>query len=448
MVRARRPSDVSDIRIFRTESGSRLAELDHIGFVDEKQLHRLIESNIGTLLPGLTFLSGEFRELDGGRHIPDTVAFDKGQNTFVVIEYKNKLDRGVIDQAKAYLKYVKKQMPRLILECAKSEGTVPLDLKSYNRNAYAIIIAPEFSRNQTDSAEGDGDLELHEIRRYGGGTMTARRVGGAHERTQVTTKHSDLPPDTGKQAAAPRLNDVNGDIGLPDIEHISGMSPPLELVHPDGSRASLKTWTGILAGVADWLVRKGHLDKSHCPIPIGKKNTLLNTLPVHQNGMRSQRFMKAGHLYVFVNVNGANAIRYSIKLIDTAGLNPSDFKAYFGDSTRPTRPITPSSSAHITITRGSSVPGCEKTNKCYDPHTVTIGIGGKVVWTNDDVVVHTVTSGVLAKDGPDGAFDSGMFASGTEFSYVFKKAGEYPYFDLVHPWMQGVVIVKGMHDPA
>lgn len=446
MGRTRRPSDVSDIRIFRVESGSRLAELDHIGFVDENQLHRLIESNIGTLLPGLTFLSREFRELDGGRHIPDTVAFDKGQNTFAVIEYKNKLDRGVIDQAKAYLKYVKKQMPRLILEYANSEGTVPLDPKSYNRNAYAIIMAPEFSRNQTDSAEDDGDLELHEIRRYGGGTMTARRVGGAHEGTLAATRRSDLPPDTGKQVTAPRLN---GDIGLLDIEPVSGMSHPMELARPDGSRVSLKSWRGILVGVANWLVSKGHLDESHCLMPIGKNNALLNTRPAHQNGTRSRHFKEAGHLYVFVNVSSANAIRYSIRLIDTAGLNPSDFKVYFGDSTRPARPITaPPMSAHVTIARGSSMPGCEKTNKCYDPHTVTVGVGGEVVWTNDDVGAHTVTSGVLAKGRPGGAFDSGMFVSGAEFSHVFEKAGEYPYFDLIHPWMQGLVIVKDVHNHA
>lgn len=448
MVRARRPSDVSDIRIFRTESGSRLAELDHIGFVNESQLHRLIESNIETLFPGLTFLSREFRDLDGGRHIPDTVAFDKGQNTFVVIEYKNKLDRGVIDQAKAYLKYVKKQMSHLILEYAKSEGTVPLDPKLYNRDSYAVIMAPEFSQNQTDSAEDDEDLELYEIRRYGDDTMTARRVGGAHERTQAVTRRNAIPSDTGKQATAPRLSGVDGDIGLPDIKHMSGMSYPTELTRPDGSRASLKSWTGILADVADWLVRKGFLDESHCPMPIGKKNALLNTLPVHQNGTRFRRFKEAGHLYVFVNVDGANAIRYSIKLIDAARLNPSDFKVYFGDSTRPTKSITPLSSARVSITRGSLMPGCEKTNKCYDPHTVTIGIGGKVVWINDDAGMHTVVSGVLADGGPDGAFNSGMFASGTEFSHVFKKTGEYHYFDIVHPWMQGVVIVKDVHDPT
>ena len=461
MARARRTSDASNIRVFRTESGSELAELDDIGFGDEDQLHRLIESNIETLFPGLMFLSREFRQLDGGQYIPDTLAFDEQQNTFVVIEYKNKLDRGVIDQTKAYLRRMKKNKPAIVMAYLKSEGDGLFDLESYNWDVYAIIMAPEFSRNQIDSTEDDKSLELHEIRRYDVGVLTVRRVGGGHERpatthasspgakaarTQATTRRSDLPPDTNKQAAAPRLN---GDIVLPDIEHVPGMSHPTELARPDGSRVSLKSWRGILVGVADWLVSEGRLDESHCPMPIGKNNALLNTRPAHQNGTRSRHFKKAGHLYVFVNVNGANAIRYSIRLIETAGLNPSDFKAYFGDSVRPTRPTTtPPMSARVTITRGSSVPGCEKTNKCYDPHTVTVGVGGKVVWTNDDVGEHMVASGVLADYGPDGTFDSTMIAPGAEFSHVFEEAGEYPYFDVLRPWMQGVVIVKDIHDPA
>lgn len=183
MAKARRASNPRRLRLFKTSSQSDLTELHDRGFDKERQMHNLIERNIGMLLPGLTFLSREFRELDDGQHIPDTVAFDEGQNTFVVIEYKNKLDKGVIDQAKAYLKYVKKQMPRLILEYAKSEDTAPLDLKSYNRNAYAIIMAPEFSRNQTDSAEGDADLELHEISMHDDHIILVERVGGAHERT-------------------------------------------------------------------------------------------------------------------------------------------------------------------------------------------------------------------------------------------------------------------------
>ena len=464
MARVRRTSDASNIRIFRTESGSELAELDDVGFGDENQLHKLIERNIGMLFHGLTFLKREFRELDGGRHIPDTVAFDEKQNTFVVIEYKNKLDRGVIDQAKAYLKYMKKNRHALVMEHIKSEGKGRLDLESYNWDVYAIIMAPEFSLNQIDSAEDDRSLELHEIKRYDAGVMMVRCAGGSHERTLTTAtsapgphtkaprilatvKRNDPILNTSKQVAAPRLNSVDGDTRLPDIEYLKGMRHPRELACTDGSRVNLKSWTGVLADVADWLVSKGYLDESHCPVTIGRKNAILNTQPIHQNGKRFRYFRKVGRLYVFLNVNPVNAIRFSVKLIDIAGLSPSDFKVSFGGSTRQTRQKTPPSpmSARVTIAEGSAMPGCEKTNMCFVPHTITIDAGGKVVWTNGDFAAHTVTSGVLEEGGSDGVFDSGMFVPGAEFSHVFEEAGEYPYFDLVHPWMQGVVIVKDRH---
>ena len=458
MAKARRTSDSWDIRIFRADLGSELAELDDIGFGDEGQLHKLIESNIGALFHDLTFLRREFRELDGGQHIPDTVAFDKGQNTFVVIEYKNKLDRGVIDQAKAYLKYMKKNKHALVMEYIKSKGDGLLDLKSYNWNVYAIIMAPEFNQNQIDGAEEEQSLELYEIRRYDAGILTARRVSGGHERTHRGTlsqprrqalrtsaavKRHGPAPDAGKQAAVPRPN-MDSATKLPNIKYVKGMNPR-ELACPDGSRVSLKRWTGILAGVADWLVSKGYLGESHCPVPIGRDNAILNTQPIHQNGKRFRHFREAGHLYVFLNVAPPYAIRYSIKLIGTAGLNPSDFKVYFGDSAWPTKPKTSHSPmlARVAIAEGSAIPGCEETDEgCFIPSTVTIDVGGEVTWVNDDAAAHTVTSGVLTDGGPDGIFDSSLVEPGAEFSHRFEAAGEYHYFDLVHPWMRGVVIVK------
>ena len=92
---------------------------------------------------------------------------------------------------------------------------------------------------------------------------------------------------------------------------------------------------------------------------------------------------------------------------------------------------------------GSSVPGCEETDEgCFIPSTVTIDVGGEVTWMNDDAAAHTVTSGVLVDGGPDGVFDSGLFSPATSFSHKFEDVGEYPYFCLVHPWMEGLVIVQ------
>jgi len=62
-----------------------------------------------------------------------------------------------------------------------------------------------------------------------------------------------------------------------------------------------------------------------------------------------------------------------------------------------------------------------------------------VQWKNGDTAAHTVTSGT--PPDADGIFDSFLFPPGTDFSYLFKEVGDYPYFCLVHPWMVGVVHV-------
>jgi len=106
--------------------------------------------------------------------------------------------------------------------------------------------------------------------------------------------------------------------------------------------------------------------------------------------------------------------------------------------------FTPSAfAAEVIVPVGSSVPGCEDTNECWLPATVKIDVGETVTWNNVDTAAHTVTHG-FAGTGPGGAFDSGMFMAGTTFSWTPDAVGVYPYFCLVHPWMEGVVFV----DPA
>ena len=108
--------------------------------------------------------------------------------------------------------------------------------------------------------------------------------------------------------------------------------------------------------------------------------------------------------------------------------------------------ITPSAfadhgTATVTNAPGSSVPGCEQTaDGCFIPSMVTIDVGGEVTWENDDTAAHTVTSGTPA-GGPDGHFDSSLVMAGSSFSHTFDEAGTFDYFCMVHPWMQGMVMV-------
>jgi predicted secreted protein with PEFG-CTERM motif len=96
--------------------------------------------------------------------------------------------------------------------------------------------------------------------------------------------------------------------------------------------------------------------------------------------------------------------------------------------------------ATVSTPQGTSVPGCEATNECYIPYEITINVGEEITWSNDDSAAHTVTGG-SASDGPSGVFDSSLFMAGTTFSHTFEEAGTFPYFCMVHPWMEGIVNV-------
>jgi len=101
--------------------------------------------------------------------------------------------------------------------------------------------------------------------------------------------------------------------------------------------------------------------------------------------------------------------------------------------------------ATVTNAPGSSTPGCEDTaDGCFIPSPVTINVGGIVTWENNDTAAHTATGG-SATEGPSGVFDSSLIMAGSSFSHTFDAAGTFDYFCMVHPWMEGTVIVE---DPA
>ena len=110
-------------------------------------------------------------------------------------------------------------------------------------------------------------------------------------------------------------------------------------------------------------------------------------------------------------------------------------------------PATTSTAANtVENAEGSSVPGCEP--DCFIPATVTIGVGGMVTFANNDSAAHTSTSGTPA-DGPNGIWDSSLVMMGSAYTTPALSEGTYPYFCMVHPWMEGTVIVgEGSATPS
>lgn len=76
----------------------------------------------------------------------------------------------------------------------------------------------------------------------------------------------------------------------------------------------------------------------------------------------------------------------------------------------------------------------EIANFAYDPDPVTVQVGGKVIWLNQDSAPHTATA-------EDGSFDTGALEEGKLKSETFKQAGTYDYICQIHPDMHGVVEV-------
>jgi plastocyanin len=77
----------------------------------------------------------------------------------------------------------------------------------------------------------------------------------------------------------------------------------------------------------------------------------------------------------------------------------------------------------------------------YAPASVTVAKGGKVTWTNNDPVPHTITSTSV----PSGAssFDSGNMNANATYTVTFTVDGTYQYKCSYHPWMHGTVTVTG-----
>jgi len=79
---------------------------------------------------------------------------------------------------------------------------------------------------------------------------------------------------------------------------------------------------------------------------------------------------------------------------------------------------------------------------CIAPFNAAVGVGEQVTWKNMNNDPHVLVSGT-PESGPNGIFDSGMLGPNDSFTFTFNSDGTYDYFDMIHPWVKGVVTVNG-----
>jgi plastocyanin len=107
-------------------------------------------------------------------------------------------------------------------------------------------------------------------------------------------------------------------------------------------------------------------------------------------------------------------------------------------------PATPAASATPVKTPGSTTtPQTQVTtvniqNFTFNPATLTVLLGTRITWVNQDDAAHAVA----ATGANTGLFTSGRLEKGQEFNFVFDNVGVYDYTCTYHPSMRGKIIVK------
>lgn len=137
---------------------------------------------------------------------------------------------------------------------------------------------------------------------------------------------------------------------------------------------------------------------------------------------------KTGRFSYTFNLGGPLAIEGTYEVVLT----------YRGQTTRDTFQATSLAKIVVRIRKDSSI----LTHDAYDPSILEIEQGSAVSFRNDDLTLHTATSGDVVSAEPDGEFDTDFLGNQKVRTITFKKSGIFHYFCQLHPNQRGTIIVK------
>ena len=150
----------------------------------EKDLQNFVEKNLEILL-GLEFVKSECIVEN---YRLDTLAFDKENKSFVIIEYKRGNSYSVIDQGYSYLSKVLNNRADIILEYNETlNKTLKRDDIDWTQTK-VIFISQNFNKFQKDSLNFKNlPIELYEIKRYDNGIISFNMIKGEENSEDINT---------------------------------------------------------------------------------------------------------------------------------------------------------------------------------------------------------------------------------------------------------------------
>ncbi len=198
----------------------------------EKDLQKFVEENLEYLLD-LQLVESEF-SIENYRL--DSLAFDKENKSFVIIEYKKGNSYSVIDQGYSYLSTVLNNKAEVVLEYnERMKNTLRRDEIDWTQTK-VIFISQSFNKYQKDSLNFKNlPIELYEVKRYEGGLISFENIKGDNnaEDINVISKMDTTIEAVSKEIKKYSIEDHTKESTEEIIELFEELRERIELIFPD-----------------------------------------------------------------------------------------------------------------------------------------------------------------------------------------------------------------------
>ncbi len=186
------------MKLFSMEQNAKLQSIKEQPFKLEREIQKISESNLEIIF-GLDFIKSEF-SLNNFRI--DTLAFDRVNQSFVIIEYKRDKNFSVIDQGYAYLALMLNNKADFILEynenCKDNLKKAGVDWSQ----SKVIFVSPSFTSYQREAINfKDLPIELWEIKRYSNDSIIYNQIktSGAEESIKTISRQDETIEKVSKE---------------------------------------------------------------------------------------------------------------------------------------------------------------------------------------------------------------------------------------------------------
>ena len=160
------------MKIYELQS-TKLKEINENQYKLEREIQKVFEDNLDTVM-GLTLVRSEFTIKN--KRI-DTLAYDKQNNAFIIIEYKRDKNVSVVDQGFTYLSLMLENKADFIVEYNEQlkQNLQRTDV-DWTQTRVAFV-SPSFTENQILATNfKDIAIELWEVKRYENNTIVINEV--------------------------------------------------------------------------------------------------------------------------------------------------------------------------------------------------------------------------------------------------------------------------------